>query len=74
MDMFKKSSDSRTDFIIIIITGIFNLTIGIFLLNIGINYIDDSKWYKLIHIFFSLLIICYPIFHFRDWLKERNSQ
>ena len=58
---------------IIAITGIFNLTIGFFLLFIGINYIEDTAWFKLVHIFFSLLIISYPIFHLRDWLKKGKN-
>jgi drug/metabolite transporter (DMT)-like permease len=60
----------KTDLFIIIITGFFNVSIGVFLLFIGLTKINDSEWSKLIHILFGLVIISYPLINLRDRIND----
>lgn len=63
----------KTDLFIIIITGFFNISLGLFLIYVGITFVDPNSWYLLIHFGFSFLILSYPFIHYRDRKKEYSK-
>ena len=61
----------KTEMLIILVTGFFNFSIGLFIVYIGINNIANNEWYKIFHIFLGFLIMSYPFFHYIDRRKEK---